>query len=106
MPTLFQYKHNNQHSKMTHQLTPSLQLTTEHTASSYGRPVLVCDKNTTDLDGNSNALGPADMLEYGGQIWPAAKHVQRFAAHHKDNADLQSAARAFCAQWPEGPQIE
>jgi hypothetical protein len=90
---------------MTHQLTPSLQLTTEHSASSHGIPVLVRDKSQQTLDGEpSLVLGPADMLDYGGQLWPAAKHVQRFAKHHPDNADLQQAAAAFCRQWPNCPQ--
>jgi hypothetical protein len=83
---------------MTHQLTPSLQLTTEHCQSRYGFGVL--------LHQNRDAYGPVDMLEYGGQLWPAAKHVVRFAKHHPDNAALQAAATAFCSQWPEGPQIE
>lgn len=92
---------------MTHQLTPSLQLTTEHSASSHGIPVLVCDKSQQTLEGEAAfVFGPADMLDYGGQLWPAAKHVQRFAKHHPDNQDLQQAAAAFCRQWPDGPQIE
>ena len=95
-----------QHTQnMTHQLTPSLQLTTEHPASSHGTPVLVTNKNQTDLDGIPACLGPADMLEYGGQLWPAAKHVQRFAQHHPANTELQEAAAAFCRAWPDGPQI-
>jgi len=91
---------------MTHQLTPSLQLTTEHSASSQGIPVLVTNKNQTDLDGIPACHGPADVFEYGGQRWPAAKHVVRFAKHHPDNAELQAAAAAFCRQWPDGPQME
>jgi hypothetical protein len=83
---------------MTHQLTPSLQLTTESPLSRYGIPAL--------RHANRDDLGPADMLEYGGQLWPAAKHVQRFAKHHLDNTELQAAATAFCSQWPDGPQIE
>jgi|GEM_PF-2165368 len=90
----------------THQLTPSLQLTTDHPASSHGIPVLVTNKNQTDLEGIPACLGPADMLEYGGNLWPAAKHVQRFAKHHPDNMELQEAAAAFCRQWPDGPQTE
>jgi hypothetical protein len=46
-----------------------------------------------------------DVFEYGGNLWPAAKHVQRFAKHHADNTELQEAAAAFCSQWPDGPQI-
>lgn len=87
---------------MTHQLTPSLQLTTESPLSRYGIPVL--RPHPTPL--RSADLGPADMLDYGGQLWPAAKHVQRFAKHHLDNQDLQQAAAAFCRQWPDGPQIK
>lgn len=86
---------------MTHQLTPSLVLTTDHSASSYGKPVLIHNPSITP----ETVFGPADVFEYAGQIWPAAKHVERFAALHKDDEDLQSAARSFCAQWPDGPQI-
>ena len=92
---------------MTHQLTPSLQLTTEHTASSHGIPVLVRDKSLQTGEGEGYFVhGPADVFEYGGQRWPAAKHVQRFAKHHADNTELQEAAAAFCRQWPDGPQME
>jgi len=88
---------------MTHQLTPSLQLTTEHSASSHGIPVLVRDKSIQTGEGEGYYVhGPADVFEYGGQRWPAAKHVQRFAKHHPDNTELQEAAAAFCRQWPDG----
>jgi hypothetical protein len=82
---------------MTHQLTPSLQLTTEHSASSHGIPALV--RNKSQLTGEVEGYfiyGPADMLDYGGNLWPAAKHVQRFAKHHPENQELQKAAEAFC----------
>lgn len=92
---------------MTHQLTPSLQLTTEHSASSHDIPVLVRDKSQQTLEGEAAfVFGPRDMLDYGGNLWPAAKHVQRFAKHHLDCLELQKAAAAFCRQWPDGPQIE
>ena len=84
---------------MTHQLTPSLQLTTEHSASSYGIPVLVHDKSQQNEAGEGCfVFGPADMLDYAGNLWPAAKHVERFAKHHPDNQELQEAAAAFCLQ--------
>ena len=82
---------------MTHQLTPSLQLTTEHSASSHGIPVLVRNKSQLTGEGEGYFIyGPADMLDYGGNLWPAAKHVQRFAKHHPENQELQKAAEAFC----------
>jgi hypothetical protein len=82
---------------MTHQLTPSLLLTTEHSASSQGIPVLVRDKSQLTGEGEGYSVhGPADVFEYGGQRWPAAKHVERYAKHHADNAELQAAAAAFC----------
>ena len=82
---------------MTHQLTPSLQLTTEHSASSHGIPVLVRNKTQPTGEGKRYFIyGPADMLDYGGNLWPAAKHVQRFAKHHPENQELQKAAEAFC----------
>jgi len=57
---------------MTHQLTPSLQLTTGHPASSYGIPVLVRDKSQQTGEGEGYSVyGPADMMEYAGQFWPA-----------------------------------
>lgn len=88
---------------MTYQLTPTLQLTTEHPSSSYEIPVLVANKNLTDLNGTPTAYGPADMLDYGGNIWPATKHVQRFAKHHLDNQDIQTAAKLFCTPQHDTP---
>ena len=91
---------------MTHQLTPSLQLTTEHSASSYGIPVLVRDKSLqTDAGEGYFAYGPTDLLDYGGNLWPAARQVQRFAKFRPENMELQEAAAAFCRQWPDGPQV-
>ncbi len=91
---------------MTHQLTPSLQLTTEHSSSSYGIPVLVRDKSQqTDAGEGHFAYGPRDLIDYGGNLLPAARQVQRFAAHHPEDKALQEAAAAFCRQWPAGPQV-
>lgn len=79
-------------------LTPSIQLTTNHPASSHGIPVLI---NRHD---SATPYGPADILAYDGYYWPAAKHVVRFAAIQKGAEDIQAAAQLFCAQWPDGPQ--
>ena len=54
------------------QLTPSYILTTDHSASSYGQPVLV-DR------GYDTAYGPGDIVELysGWGLKPAALQVQR-----------------------------
>jgi len=53
-------------------LAPSWILTTQHAASSYGLPVLVC-RDTGE------AYGPADIVRLGGDIMPASMLVARLA---------------------------
>ena len=82
---------------MTVQLTPALMLTTERPESRNGIPVLV-----TRLD-DARAYGPADLITMYRLTKPAAHFVTIFAKQLQ-GADLE-AARLFCAQWPDGPQV-
>ncbi len=80
---------------MDAQLSPSLKLTTEHAASSYGKPVLV-------RSDSGDAFGPADLINvYHWGPQPAANVVVRLVKHKPDAVD---AAKRFCSQWPDGPQ--
>ena len=83
-------------------LSPSLVLTTDHPASSYGRPMLIVNPKIEP----QTTYGPADVFTYDQKTWPAAMHVKRFAAIHKEDQAIQEAAKAFCSQWPEGPQVQ
>ena len=75
-----------------------IELTTNSPASHYGIPVL-------RIDGDD--YGPADSIEHtryahaGGTAGTAGCFVA--AAANAGEMDL-GAARAFCAQWPDGPQ--
>lgn len=81
------------------QLSPSLSLTTDHPASSYGMPVLV---NSAD---SRQAYGPADIVAfYNKPPQPAAMWVRRLAKTLANKDDIQACA-SFLKQWPEGPQI-
>ena len=85
-------------------------LTTESPASHYGVPALrVEGKGVEDWPD----MGPADVL---GSGITAAQFVVECASgvlpkgiggtiHPMDKA-TRDAARKFCAQWPEGPQIQ
>lgn len=82
---------------MQHNLTPSYQLTTDHSASSHGVPVLV-QRST------GQAYGPADLAvfyeSYG--LTTAAYFVLRLL---KTNPTAKEAIQRFCASWPDGPQV-
>lgn len=72
-------------SKVT--LTPSFELTTEHSASSYGQPVLVNRQS-------GEAFGPADILK-AYPSWgftPASMAVERMT---RSNSTLSDEERAF-----------
>jgi hypothetical protein len=69
-------------------------LTTEHPASSYGRPVLVVGGVT---------YGPRDVLSGNGAV--AAYAVSSWATNPFLPDDAYTMAAAFLSQWPEGPQI-
>jgi len=84
-------------------------LTTESPASHYGVPVLrVEGKGTEDWPD----LGSADLL---GSGITAGQFVVECASGvlpkdvggriHPMSEEVREAARRFCAQWPEGPQI-
>lgn len=51
-------KQQNEKQNMTQQITSHASLTTEHSASSYGQPVLV-------IDGIEGAFGKCDTLPWG-----------------------------------------
>lgn len=72
-------------------LTGTWELTTEHSASSYGQPVLV---NRTTGD----AYGPADVVK-AYPSWgylPAAAAVERMMKTAKLDAEGKAAAAKFC----------
>jgi hypothetical protein len=79
------------------QLTPALMLTTERPESRGGIPVLLI------LPDDVTAHGPADIITLYRLTKPAAHFVATFAKQLQ-GADLE-AARLFCAQWPDGPQV-
>ena len=81
------------------QLTPSLVLTNNRPESRYRIPVLV---NRSD---ETRAYGPSDIISVYGQFEPAAHVVVRFAKANRLAGRELEAARLFCSQWPEGPQI-
>jgi hypothetical protein len=66
-------------------LTPSWVLTTNHSASSYGQPVLV-DRSTGE------AYWPGDMVAPAGRDpQPATMFVHRLGEHLRDEAQKQVA---------------
>ena len=66
-------------------LTPSWVLTTNHSASSYGQPVLV-NRSTEE------AYWPGDIVAPGGRDHqPARMFVQRLARHLRDEAQKTGA---------------
>ena len=82
---------------MNARLTPSFELTTDHPASRFGIPVL--------LNHHGDALGPSDTVNLfpsDGQC-SAAAFVVRYA--EQLGAAEREAARLFCRQWPDGPQL-
>jgi hypothetical protein len=81
---------------MNVQLSPSLSLTTDSPASHYGIPVL------RDSQGGGSDYGPADLIDvYHWGLQPAAYVICRLVKH---KPEAIAAAKAFCAQWPDGPQ--
>jgi hypothetical protein len=82
------------------QLTPSWCLTTEHSACSYGKPVLVKRQD------QSVAYGPRDIYDVPpgmGGMQPAALFVRRFGQHLQ--GEQREMVNAFLSQWPDGPQL-
>ncbi len=71
-------------------------LTTEHAASSDGLPVLVIA---------GQPYGAADRLPAGWRGLRGGEAVVLWAALAERAAAERALARAYCAQWPEGPQI-
>ena len=73
-------------------------LTNEHSASSYGIPVLVIDAGHV-----SGVFGPADTI--GDTAITAAYIVAGWGRNPARTQDERQAAAAFLRQWPEGPQV-
>jgi hypothetical protein len=71
-------------------LTPSFELTTEHSASSYGQPVLV-------NRGSGEAYGPGDVFQpYPSWPYlPASKAVERMARTKKLTYDERAFVDKF-----------
>lgn len=82
---------------MQHILTPSYILTTEHAASSYGVPVLLHRQT-------GRVYGPADIAVFYPSHSPSS--AADFAIRSlKTNPEAKDAVRAFCASFPDGPQV-
>jgi hypothetical protein len=70
-----------------------VELATDSPASSYGLPVLRCW-----VDGNqAGDFGPRDTLPNGAL-------AGEYVAHPPFPLFAYGEAKAFCAQWPAGPQ--
>jgi hypothetical protein len=82
---------------MQHILTPSYILTNEHAASSYGVPVLLHRQT-------GHVYGPADIaVFYPSHGYDSAADFTLRAL--KTNPAAKEAVRAFCASFPNGPQV-
>jgi len=76
-------------------------LTTESPASRD--EALVLAVRAGDVDGD---FGPADLIyDAGVPAMTAAALVEVWASSPDRSDDEIEAARRFCAQWPEGPQV-
>lgn len=80
---------------------PTVRLTTDSPASSYGVPVLRIEDDTpTDY-------GPADIVVTPD--YPRGERAAHIVCEHADDWPEGSAewlaCQAFCRQWPEGPQV-
>lgn len=73
-------------------------------AGSYGAGALLAWPLTSEYpDAPTRALGPADPLY--GDHWTAAHAVASWALIPHRSAAEVAAARAYLAQWPQGPQL-
>lgn len=75
-------------------------LTNENSASHYGIPNL--EITGEDVSG---VFGPADIIGEPPRLITGAQIVVGWAAQAERTDDEREAARSFCAQYPEGPQI-
>ena len=75
-------------------------LTTDSPGSHYGIPVLRIEAE--DVDGD---FGPADVVVKKPPFITAADVVCGWAYDRDRTHDEVEAARRFCAQWPDGPQV-
>lgn len=85
---------------MTHQLTSTILLTTEHIASANGIPVLL------KLDDLLNCpFAPSDTIYHEGVPWVADHFVAYCAQQQPSNKRLQNDAARFCSQAREEDTI-
>jgi len=75
-------------------------LTNENAASRYGIPNL--EITADDVNG---IFGPADFIGDLPQVMSGAQIVAGWASSRDRTSEEKEAARLFCAQWPEGPQL-
>ena len=78
-------------------------LTTGSPMSHYGCPVLRIEAE--DVSGD---FGPADLIDatsIGGSLMAAAGIVAGWASDPERTEAEIGAARMYCAQWPDGPQV-
>jgi hypothetical protein len=78
-------------------------LTTDAPGSRYGIPVLRIEAD--DVKGD---FGPADLIDarpMGDGFIAAARVVAGWAADAARTPAEREAARRFCGQWQEGPQV-
>ena len=85
-----------------------LVLTTDSPASSYGIPVLRHEGcGCPDLgpsDPTPLCMYPERLVQLFGPRDTAAELVA-YLARLRGDEETKAAAQAFCAQWPEGPQV-
>jgi hypothetical protein len=79
-----------------------IELTTDHSQSHYGIPVLLID---------GEPYGPADSIEHtafanAGGVAVTAGYWVAAQANGSDDPEFIAQATLFCSQWPEGPQPE
>ena len=87
--------------------TKCAELTTNSPASHYGIPAL-----RIEGDDRKHDLGPRDIVSqdaattFGGNEGTAAAVVANWANSRAISQKEREAARLFCAQWPDGPQVQ
>jgi hypothetical protein len=87
-------------------------LTTNSPMSNYGIPVFRLAQEFDDPDRRTD-YGPTDLIMHGEAAEtfgpePAAETIARWVEGQREALpdEVVDAARRFCAQWPEGPQID
>ena len=81
-------------------------LTTEHPASHYGIPVLLGTNPEGPFGPADNIVSQAYRDLFGEEYRSAGEMVARNVSHNRVPADVIDAARRYCSQWPDGPQVD